>query len=86
MEASGLSGADRRLCRRVRHSCLWRLRLLHEREYDADRLSERTGEIRGSAAFGGGNRILRGRGLGRDVAHAFRVTSFVPAQPKQYEI
>jgi Protein of unknown function (DUF1275) len=56
-----LPGPDRRLCGRLRHSCLGRLRVLHERKYDADRHPDRAGPFCGDPTFRGSDHVLRYR-------------------------
>ena len=66
--AGRASRHDRGLRRRLRHHRLWRLRLVHERQYDPDRLPGRRGRVWPGVGVGVGDPVLlRWRVCGRIV-------------------
>ena len=63
---------DRRLCRRLWHDHLWRLRVVHERQHHPDRLSGRGRPVRPTRALRPGDPLLRHRFVRRNPHRAVR--------------
>ena len=61
--AGRASRHDRGLRRRLRHHRLWRLRLVHERQYDPDRLPGGRGRVRPGVGVGAGDPVLLHRNV-----------------------